>query len=316
MERMIAVVGPTASGKSSLALEVAKSYSGEIVSCDSMQLYRNMDIGTAKPTKDEMKSVKHHLIDILNLNQDYSVSDYVRDAEIAYNDIISRGKLPVFCGGTGLYIDSFISGVKFAQYETEGFEEIRNKLYEIAQNNGKEYLHQELLKIDPEIANNTSPENVKRVIRALEVYKITGITLSEWNKRSMENVQKKNALIIGINFEDRQDLYDRIEKRVDIMLKDGILDETKRLIDMGIKDSKTASQAIGYKEFYPYFDGIKTIDECIEALKINTRHYAKRQLTWFKRNPDIKWITRDKCDTEQTVIEKAFALVDEFLTEV
>lgn len=315
MERMIAVVGPTASGKSSLALKIAKEFSGEIVSCDSMQLYRGMDIGTAKPTKDEMKAVKHHLIDILDLNQDYSVSDYVSDAQNAYDDIISREKLPVFCGGTGLYIDSFISGVKFAQYDDTGFEEIRKELYEIADNKGKEYLYKELVKIDSEIAESISPENIKRVIRALEVYKITGIPLSEWNRKSKENVQKKNALIIGITFKDRQDLYDRIEKRVDIMLEEGILKETKRLIEKGIKDSKTASQAIGYKEFYPYFDGVKTLDECIETLKINTRHYAKRQLTWFKRNPDIKWIVRQCGDTEQTVFEKAHKLVFDFLSE-
>lgn len=316
MDRMIAVVGPTASGKSSLALEIAKKFSGEIVSCDSMQLYRGMDIGTAKPTKDEMCSVKHHLIDILDLNDDYSVSDYVSDAQNAYNDIISRGNMPVFCGGTGLYIDSFISGVKFAQYDDTGFEEIRKELYEIAENKGKEYLYNQLLKVDPEIANNTSAENIKRVVRALEVHKITGIPLSEWNKKSKKNVQKKNALVLGITFEDRQVLYDRIEKRVDIMLEDGILEETKRLIDNGIRDSKTASQAIGYKEFYPYFDGTKELSECVDTLKINTRHYAKRQLTWFKRNPDIKWIIREIGDTEQTVFEKASVYIKEFLTEI
>jgi tRNA dimethylallyltransferase len=173
-----------------------------------------------------------------------------------------------------------------------------------------------LRKVDPELSMTTSPENVKRVIRALEVFEMTGVPLSEWNKKSMEKANKKNALVIGITFEDRQDLYDRIEKRIDLMLEQGILDETKHLLDLGIKHSKTASQAIGYKEFYPYFDGTKTLCECVETLKINTRHYAKRQLTWFRRNPDIKWIIRQKNDNENAVFKKAGDLVNEFLTEV
>lgn len=310
MNKYIAVVGPTASGKTGLAIEIAKQFGGEIVSCDSMQLYKGMDIGTATPDNKERSGVVHHMMDILDVKSAYSVSDYVKDANEVCSGIFSRGNIPVFCGGTGLYIDSFVSGIEFGEYEND--ENIRTYLMKEAEENGASALYDRLCGIDPEAAKKIQPENVKRVVRALEVYESTGVTLTEWNRRSKLNAKKKDFLVIGLDFTDREMLYARIEKRVDIMMQCGLLDEAKSLYENGIKDSPTAGQAIGYKEFYPYFEGSSTLEECIEVLKKNSRHYAKRQLTWFRRNPDIKWIIRSS-DDEKNMVENAFCIVREYL---
>ena len=310
--KMICVVGPTASGKTNLSVNIALQFDAEIISCDSMQLYKGMDIGTAKVTKEEMCGVPHHLLDILDISQEFSVSDYVKVADDCVKDIRKRGKLPVFCGGTGLYIDSYVSGIEFGEYEN--LPEYRKELEMFAAEKGHDALHDMLYKCDPEAAEKIDAANVKRVIRALEVFKATGIPVSQWNKKTKENAVKKDALYIGVTFSDRQRLYDRINKRIDIMIEDGLLEETQRLISLGIRNTTTAGQAIGYKELYPYFDGESTVDECIERLKINTRHYAKRQLTWFMRNKDIKWLYADEYSKEE-VLSKAIEICSEYLAK-
>ena len=312
MKKMLAVVGPTASGKSALAVELCKRFGGEVVSCDSMQIYKKMNIGTAKPTLEEMDGIAHHLIDFLEPGVEYSVSDYVEDANKCASQLQSRGVLPVFCGGTGLYIDSFVSGVKFGEFENDPI--IRKRLEDEFEKDGIDGIYDRLSKADPEIAMNIDVHNAKRVIRALEVYETTGITMTEWNRRSKINADKKDCLIIGLDFEDREKLYERIDLRVDLMIEKGLLEEAKSLYDEGIFETKTASQAIAYKEFLPYFGGEDSLENCIEILKRNSRRYAKRQLTWFRRNKDIKWILRDNM-TSDDILHLAFEMAENFLAE-
>lgn len=309
---MLAVVGPTASGKSDLAVYLCKRYGGEVVSCDSMQIYKKMNIGTAKPTESEMQGVSHHLIDFVEPGTEYSVSDYAHDAEKCVNELCSRGVIPVFCGGTGLYIDTFLSGISLSDFENDP--DVRKRLEDEFSHDGIDGIYSRLMQADPEIANSIDVNNTKRVIRALEVYETTGITMTEWNRRSKENAKKKDCLVIGLDYEDRQKLYDRIDKRVDMMLEMGLLSETKTLFDEGLLCTKTASQAIAYKEFMPYFDGSDSLENCIETLKRNSRRYAKRQLTWFRRNKDIQWIFRDGKSIED-VLAAAFSLADNYLSE-
>ena len=311
MNKIVCIVGPTASGKSSLAVDVALKFSGEIISCDSMQLYKNMDIGTAKITAEEARGVPHHLTDVFDIDTVFSVSEYVKLAGKCVEDIESRGRVPVFCGGTGLYIDSFVSGLEFGEYEN--LPEYRAYLEEYAKENGEEALHEMLRKTDPEAAEKTDPHNVKRVIRALEVYKSSGEPISVWNKRAADSAVKKDALMIGLTFRDREKLYERINARVDIMVKNGLVEETERLIRSGLRETVTASQAIGYKELYPYIDGFASLEECVERLKINSRRYAKRQMTWFSRNGDIKWFYRDETDDE-LLKASVFRTVEEYLS--
>lgn len=310
-EKIICVVGPTASGKSALAVDISKMLDAEIISCDSMQLYKGMDIGTAKSTKEEMQGIKHHLIDILEIDEQFSVSDYVKLADVCVKDVFARDKRAVFCGGTGLYIDSYISGISFGDYDS--LPEYRLELEEFAKTKGAAALHEMLEKIDADAAQKIDKENIKRVIRALEVYKATGITITEWNKKALSEAKKKDALYIGLTYTDRSVLYERIEKRVDKMLEMGLLEETERLINKGLRTTQTAGQAIGYKEFYPYFDGVSSLAECIERLKINSRQYAKRQLTWFSRNKDIVWI--DASLDEKQKLDKAKQVCLEFLNK-
>ena len=309
---MLAVVGPTASGKSGLAVELCKKFGGEVVSCDSMQIYKKMNIGTAKPSVGEMQGIAHHLIDFLEPGEEYSVSVYVEDAQKCTSSLENRGVLPVFCGGTGLYIDSFVSGIKFSEFENDP--DVRKRLEDEFLKDGIENIYKRLSEADPEIASSLDINNAKRVIRALEVYETTGVTMSEWNRRSKENADKKDCLIIGLDFEDRQLLYDRIDKRVDLMMECGLLEEAKALYDSGLFATKTASQAIAYKEFLPYFEGEDLLENCIETLKRNSRRYAKRQLTWFRRNKDINWIFRDGKDMSD-IVSEAFDIVTRYLSE-
>lgn len=312
MSKMLAVVGPTASGKSDLAIELCRHYGGEVISCDSMQIYKKMNIGTAKPTSEEMQNIPHHLIDFIDVGAEYSVSDYVADAEKCVNELFGRGVLPVFCGGTGLYVDSFLSGIEFSDFENDPV--VRKRLEDEFLCRGIEGIYERLSTVDPDIAESIDINNAKRVIRALEVYETTGVTMTEWNKRSRENANKKDCLVIGLDYVDRATLYERIDKRVDIMLEMGLLEETKKLLDEGLLSSKTASQAIAYKEFLPYFAGEDSLENCVEILKRNSRRYAKRQLTWFRRNKDIKWIFRDG-KAQEDVLKKAIALADSYLQE-
>ena len=290
--RIVAVVGPTASGKSALALALAQRLGGEIISCDSMQIYRGMDIGTAKPTAAELCRVPHHLIDIAEPEEDFSVMDFVHAATRAVEDILSRGKCPVLCGGTGLYVDAFLRG---GTVETPGADPaLRAELNTLAETYGATYLHDRLREVDPITAATVHENNVRRVIRALEIYRATGVPKSEWDRRSAEVPARYDAVVLGLFYTCRELLYERIERRVDLMLETGLLTEAERLRDRGVFErSRTAAAAIGYKELLPYLRGECDLPTAVTALKTATRRYAKRQLTWFLAKPYVQWISAD-----------------------
>jgi len=293
--RVLAVVGPTAVGKSSLAVRLAKKYNGEIISCDSMQIYRGMDIGTAKITEKETEGIPHHLIDILDPWEEFSCADYAILAKKTVDDIVSRGKTPIFCGGTGLYLDSVLEISSFGTVYAD--EEYRHSLEEIAREKGNEALHGMLRDIDPESADTIHFNNVKRVIRALEIYKCAGKPKSKIDKENKAVRPPYDSTVFFLTCEDKELLYSRIEKRVDIMMESGLLDEARRLYDSGVFErSKTASAAIGYKELLPYLRGEEPLDACVAQLKLSTRHYAKRQLTWFKKKSGYITVYTDKVD--------------------
>lgn len=289
--KVIAVVGATASGKTSLAIKIAQEYNGEIISADSMQIYKGMDIATAKATEEEKCGIPHYLMDFLSPTELFSVSEYVEMAKNTINDILSRGKVPIVCGGTGLYIRSLVENIRFSPEQAD--ENLRNHLNERYEKEGGEALLQELAEFDPEIAKTLHPSNNKRIIRAIEIYQTTGITMSEHIRNSKNIPSPYEWTLIGITFADRQKLYDRINLRVDIMLEQGLLDETREFYREN--KGKTATGAIGYKELKPYLDGEMSLEQAVENLKQVTRNYAKRQLTWFKKDTDINWIYADKC---------------------
>jgi len=278
---IIVVVGPTASGKSEYAFNKALAVGGEIISGDSMQIYRKMDIGTAKPTKAEMAEVPHHLIDVADISEPFSAARFVELAEAAIADIVSRGKTPIIAGGTGLYIDTLISGTKLSA--TEDDQELRAALFAFAEEQGADALHQRLKAIDPVAAENIHPNNVKRVARAIEIYEKTGMTKTELDKKSKEEESIYAPHTVYICPKERETIYARIDARVEKMFQMGLEQEVKELYDMGLENTVTASQAIGYKEFYPYFKGECDIEAVKQGICLNTRHYAKRQLTWFNR---------------------------------
>lgn len=309
-KKAIVVVGPTASGKTSLGIYIAKKYNGEVISADSMQIYKEMSVSTAKPTIDEMDGVKHHLIDFVDITDTYSVSDYCRDAKAVFDDIISRGKLPVIVGGTGLYIDSFITNTQF--FDDAQSDEIRKRLQKQANDEGLDVLYNRLKEIDPDAAAKIHPNNSVRVIRALEVYEATGKTITQQTEQSHSVASDIDALYIGINYSDREKLYDRINRRVDIMMENGLLDEAKSLFSG--EYSATAVNSIGCKEMKPFLDGEKTLSECVEKLKMSTRHYAKRQLTWFRRNESVKWVYPDK-QNEDELYSQIIEYINDFLKE-
>ena len=287
--KILAVVGPTASGKSSLALRLAHILGGEIVSCDSMQIYRRMNVGTAKPTEQEMREVRHHMIDVVEPDEPFSCADFVEAAKEAVEEIAGRGVLPILCGGTGLYLDAFLRGGGFE--ETEGDPHLRESLFAFAAERGNAALHDRLRAVDPESADAIHANNVKRVVRALEIYETTGITKTEADRRSRLFESPYDATVIGLRYEDREVLYGRIDRRVDQMLSDGLLEETERLLAEGIFDrSSTAAQAIGYKELLGYLRGAQSLSDAVEELKRATRRYAKRQMTWFGAKDYVKWI--------------------------
>ena len=299
--KVIAIVGPTAVGKTALSIELAKRLNGEIISCDSMQIYRYMDIGTAKPTYEERAQVPHHLIDIKNPNEQFSCADYQVLAKRAIEDIVSRGKTPIFCGGTGLYLDIVLEIPAFT--ETAKDEEYRSYLESYALEHGNEAVHQMLKQVDKESAEATHANNLKRVIRALEIYKCTGITKTEWDKRSREQKPPYEKEVFFLTCKDRSTLYERIDRRVDIMLSEGLAKEAKWLYENSFLEKQyTASSAIGYKELLPFLRGECGLDICAEELKKSTRHYAKRQLTWFSRHQDYHKIFVDEEDALKTVL--------------
>lgn len=286
--KIVCVVGPTASGKTSYAIELAKRQNGEIISCDSMQIYKYMDIGTAKPTAEERAQVPHHMIDFVDPNTDYSVADFVSEARKCIDDVLGRGKIPVLCGGTGLYVDSILNNLDFADDRRN--DAYRAELWKLAEERGNNAVHDLLRSIDPEEAEKVHPNNVRRVIRALEICKTCGMTKTEADLAA-RGEKMYDAEMIGL-FVEREKLCDRIDRRVDDMLSRGLVSEVKVLLDMNVRRDSTAMQAIGYKELIDYFDGKCSIAEAAEQIKQESRRYAKRQMTWFRRNKDIKWIER------------------------
>lgn len=301
MTRILAIVGPTASGKSALALSLAERLSGEIISCDSMQVYRRMDIGTAKPTQEERARIRHHLIDVAEPEESFSAADYVALASAAVDGCRERGGLPIICGGTGLYLDALLRGGDLAPDTVDLT--VRAELAEYAEQNGADALWRMLLEIDPESAEATHPNNVKRVARAIEIYRVSGVTKTELDRRSRLTGDRYDACVIGLRYTDREALYSRINRRVDMMLDGGLVEETERLMAEGVFEKNvTAAQAIGYKEILPYLLGRASLDEAAEELKMATRRYAKRQMTWFSAKPYVKWIDVDE-NSEKTFEE-------------
>ena len=292
--KTFSILGPTASGKTGLAIELAKRLDGEIISCDSMQLYRGMDIGTAKASIEEQNGIPHHLIDIIEPNEDYSLERFLSDCQNSVDDVLSRGKLPVIAGGTGLYISSFVNNIKLSEAKVDT--EYRSMLENLASSQGNLTLKQLLFNIDRESYNRLNINDRKRLIRALEVYRVTGCQISGSSNTS-EKSGKYNFIIFGLNYKNRELLYDRINKRVDNMLQDGLLDEAKGLFEQEL--SATARQAIGYKELFDYFDGSKSLDSAIDYLKQASRNYAKRQITWFKKDENITWYHLDEKKYEE-----------------
>lgn len=284
---VIVIFGPTASGKSALSVEVAKNFSGEVVTADSMQVYKHMDIGTAKPTKEEMQGIAHHMIDVAEPTENYSLARYVKEAEEVIKTVWRGGKIPILAGGTGLYIDTLINGTVLS--ETKNDEEYRKSLYDLAQENGNEYVHNLLKEIDEESAQNIHPNNVKRVIRALEFYKTTGTKQSEHIAKAEKIESSYKTFKFGIS-SDRDVLYERINKRVDVMFEKGLVEEVEGLLSKGVDERYTSMQAIGYKEVQLYLNGSMSFDEMSELLKKATRNYAKRQNTWFKREQNTTWV--------------------------
>ncbi|NLA72921.1 MAG: tRNA (adenosine(37)-N6)-dimethylallyltransferase MiaA [Clostridiales bacterium] len=308
---VVAVVGPTASGKTRLGVSLAEKFSGEIISADSMQVYKSMDIATAKPSKDEMKGINHHLISFLSPEESFSVASFIKLANKAADDIEERNKLPIIVGGTGLYIDYFLSGISLLELARD--EKVRSALYERLKSEGAEALLTELKKIDPQTAEMLHLNDTKRIIRALEVFMTTGKTLSQQNELSRSSPSKYNSLYIGLNYKDRKLLYERIDKRVDEMIKIGLLSEAESYFSK--YKSETAKAAIGYKELKPFFDNEKTLDECVCSLKTATRRYAKRQITWFRRNESIRWFYIDDYTTMKELEEKVCETVRRWLDE-
>ena len=301
---VIVIAGPTASGKTSLSIGIAKKIGGEIVSADSMQIYKDMDIATAKPTEAEMQGIPHHLISIVESDKSFSVAAYKERAIETIADIFCRGRIPVVVGGTGLYIDTLVNNTTFFDFDKS---DQREKLQMRLQNEGIEKLFDELKSVDPETAERLHINDTKRILRALEVYYSTGKTISLQAELSHENESQYNWLIIGLTAENRDVLYDRINRRVDIMLDDGLIEEAKTFFSS--EKSSTAKQAIGYKELKGFFDGSISLEEATENLKRETRRYAKRQLTWFRRNKNINWINIDN-KTSEEVLTEALAIID------
>lgn len=284
--KVIVICGPTASGKTALSIELAKRINGEIVSADSMQIYEEMDIGTAKPTKEEMAGIKHYLIGKISPTTRYSVADYKKAALEAINEIIQKGKTPIVVGGTGLYVDSLVYGIEYDNIEVDL--EYRKKLEEIADQKGLDYLYNEAKKIDPKAMEKISINDKKRIFRVLEIYQSTGKTKTEQEIESRKKDNPYNYYVFAIDME-RSKLYERINKRVDIMLEMGLVDEVKQVTEK-YKNLPTAIQGLGYKEVREYLDGKCSYEDMVEKIKIETRHYAKRQLTWFRKNKEIIWI--------------------------
>ena len=305
---IIVIVGPTASGKTALSVLLAKKFDFEIVSFDSMQVYKELSVSTAKPDVAEMDGVPHHLIDNLSVSENFSVATFCEMAKSAVKDIISRNKIPLFVGGTGLYIDSFVNNINFENIDKN--DEVREKINNLEKEIGTDGLYKRLIEVDNKAAENIHPNNIKRVKRALEIYYSSGVTKTEQDENSMKNSSPYKPLFIGINYKNRENLYNRINLRVDKMIENGLVNEAKEFYKLPF--SKTASQAIGCKELKPFIDGEKSLDECVEKLKQETRRYAKRQITWFKRNKEINWYYPDEQNYD-IIVNSCISLIENFL---
>ena len=308
MNNIICIAGPTASGKTALAVQLAKELCGEVISCDSMQIYRRMDIGTAKPTADEMEGIPHHMLDVAEPEEDFSVSKYCDLATPILDDILSRGKTAIIAGGTGLYMDALIKGNDFAPFPATGHRErLEAKLAAV----GLDALLAELAAIDPEAAER-SQRNPRRIIRALEVYYETGETITSHNLKTQAIPPRYSPLWLGLDFDPRALLYERIDRRVGIMLEAGLEQEIRQLLSSGLDKRCTALQAIGYKEFLAALDGHCSMEEAADAVRQASRRYAKRQLTWFRRNKAIHWLTRREGDGSEEIIARARQIIRNF----
>lgn len=309
MNNIICIAGPTASGKTALAVELAKELNGEVVSCDSMQVYKRMDIGTAKPTLEEMQGIPHHMIDVAEPWEDFSVSRYCDMAAPIVDDILSRGKTAVIAGGTGLYMDALIRGNTFAPFPATG---VRERLEAQADADGMEAMLSHLRAVDPDAAQRLHLSDRKRILRALEVYLETGETITEHNRKTQAVPPRYSPLWLGLDFTEREELYRRIDLRVGLMLQQGLVEEIRGLLAEGIPEKATAMQAIGYKEFVDALDGRCTIEEAADQVRQSSRRYAKRQLTWFRRNKAIHWLIRGTGDTGREILENARRIVSDF----
>ncbi|HIY17666.1 MAG TPA: tRNA (adenosine(37)-N6)-dimethylallyltransferase MiaA [Candidatus Intestinimonas stercorigallinarum] len=306
--KLLVICGPTASGKTALGVALAQAIGGEVVSADSMQIYRRMDIGTAKPTAAEMGGVPHHMLDVADPAEDYSVARYVHDADACVRDILSRGKRPVVVGGTGLYIDNLIAGRDFAPFTGAW----REKLQARAREEGLPALHAELRRVDPDRAEKLHPNDEKRILRALEVWYETGETITAHDQRTRSLPPRYDALRVCLNFSRREDLWARIDRRVDQMMADGLEEEVRALLASGVPPAATAMQAIGYKEFAAALRGEETMDQAVDQVKLRSRQYAKRQLTWFRRTPGLRWVVWEKTPDLSEGRQKVTAYMEEF----
>ncbi|WP_404331557.1 tRNA (adenosine(37)-N6)-dimethylallyltransferase MiaA [Mesobacillus maritimus] len=304
-EKLLVLIGPTAVGKTKLSIELARNFNGEVISGDSMQIYRGMDIGTAKITEEEMEGIPHHLIDIKEPDNPFSVAEFQELVRGKITEITSRKKLPMIVGGTGLYIQSVLYDYQFTEAASDN--EFRIKLEQMAVEKGNEELHQRLREVDPESAERIHPNNLRRVIRALEIYHCTGKTMTEYQQEQQPELLYDTCLI-GLTM-DRELLYNRINKRVDLMMEQGLVEEVKNLYDSGIRDCQSI-QAIGYKELYDYFDGRVMLEDAVENLKQNSRRYAKRQLTWFRNKMDVEWF---EMSSMANANEKKFAEISNYI---
>lgn len=308
MNPIICIAGPTASGKTALAVALARELDGEVVSCDSMQVYKRMDIGTAKPSLEERQGIPHHMIDVAEPWEDYSVSRYCADAAPIVENIVSRGKTAIIAGGTGLYMDSLIRGNDFAPFPSTG---VRERLEQEADREGMEALLARLRAVDPEAADRLHLSDRKRIIRAMEVYLETGETITAHNRRTQALPPRFSPVWLGLDFESRAELYSRIDRRVDAMLNAGLLEEIRALLRSGIPEKCTAMQAIGYKEFTDALDGRCTVEAAADQVRQSSRRYAKRQLTWFRRNERIHWLRRGPEAAETEILNAARRILQE-----
>lgn len=309
-EKLLIITGPTGIGKTSLSIEIAKKIDGEIISADSMQIYKYMNIGTAKIKDEEMDGIPHHLIDFLDLDEDFSVSDFRERAKKIITKLNNQDKIPMVVGGTGLYINSLVYDLNFTRVASD--EEIRSRLEGIKEEFGNEYLLNMLQEIDPKSAEKINVNDTKRVIRAIEIYEITGKPMSQHNNNFRKINEDYDLIIIGLNM-DRKALYDRINDRVDIMFEEGLVDEVKGLLSSGYDKNLVSMQAIGYKEIIMYLEDEITLDRAIELIKQGSRNYAKRQLTWFRRDDRVKWFNRDEYSDFNELVEDVMGYTTKIL---